>query len=131
MIKKGTGALLDTIDVKTHPAHFSSASAARSRAADFFALTKPRLNFLVVITAGVGYYLGAGRDLHLMKIVEAVAGTALGFINELRFIGNSETVTFSQVVAHGLAESLVPLFFGFGCLTVAWLCVTLGLWRRP
>jgi protoheme IX farnesyltransferase len=66
-----------TIDVKTHPAHFPSASAARSRAADFFALTKPRLNFLVVITAGVGYCLGAGRDLHLMKIVEAVGGTAL------------------------------------------------------
>jgi protoheme IX farnesyltransferase len=76
-MKKGTGAILDAIDVKTHSAHFSSASAAHSRAADFFALTKPRLNFLVVITAGVGYYLGAGRDLHLMKIVEAVAGTAL------------------------------------------------------
>jgi protoheme IX farnesyltransferase len=76
-MKKGSGALLDAIDVKAHPAHFSPASATRSRAADFFALTKPRLNFLVVITAGVGYYLGAGRDLHLMKIVEAVAGTAL------------------------------------------------------
>jgi protoheme IX farnesyltransferase len=76
-MKKGTGAFLDGIDVKTHRAHFSHASAARSRAADFFALTKPRLNFLVVITAGVGYYLGAGRDLHLIKIVEAVAGTAL------------------------------------------------------
>jgi hypothetical protein len=33
-------------------------------------------------------------------------------------------------VAQGIAESLVTLFFGFGCLTVAWLCVTLGLWRR-
>ena len=61
----------------------------------------------------------------------AITGVTVGFINVLRFISRSETVTVSQVVVIGLAESLVPLFFGFGCLTVAWLCVTLGLWRRP
>jgi hypothetical protein len=71
------------------------------------------------------------RTLSLATVFAAVAGVALGFINELRFIGRSETVTFSPQVVIGLAESLVPLFFGFGCLTVAWLCVTLGLWRRP
>jgi hypothetical protein len=71
------------------------------------------------------------RPLSLATIFAAVAGTALGFINELRFITRSGTVTFSQQVAQGFAESLVTLFFGFGCLTVAWLCVTLGLWRRP
>ena len=32
------------------------------RLADFLALTKPRLNSLVVVTAAVGYYLGAGGD---------------------------------------------------------------------
>jgi hypothetical protein len=31
----------------------------------------------------------------------------------------------------GFAEALVPIFFGFGCLTIAWLCVAVGLWRRP
>jgi hypothetical protein len=71
------------------------------------------------------------RPLSLATVFAGIAGVALGLINELRFIGRSETVTFSRVVASGLAESLVPLFFGFGCLTVAWLCVTLGLWRRP
>ena len=71
------------------------------------------------------------RTLSLATVFAAVAGVAVGFINELRFISRSETVTFSQGVAAGLAEGLVPLFFGFGCLTVAWLCVTLGLWRRP
>jgi hypothetical protein len=71
------------------------------------------------------------RPLSLATVFSAVSGVALGFINELRFIGRSETVTFSQQVAAGTAESLVPLFFGFGCLTVAWLCVALGLWRRP
>jgi hypothetical protein len=71
------------------------------------------------------------RTLSLATVFAAVAGVAVGFINELRFISRSETVTFSRQVAAGVAESLVPLFFGFGCLTVAWLCVTLGLWRRP
>ena len=71
------------------------------------------------------------RTLSLATVFAAVAGVAVGFINELRFISRSETVTFSQQVASGVAESLVPLFFGFGCLTVAWLCVAVGLWRRP
>lgn len=71
------------------------------------------------------------RPLSLATVFAAVAGVTVGFINELRFIARSETITFSQQVAIGIAESLVPLFFGFGCLTVAWLCVTLGLWRRP
>ena len=35
-------------------------AAVRSRAADFLALTKPRLNLLVVATTAGGYYLGAG-----------------------------------------------------------------------
>ncbi len=71
------------------------------------------------------------RTLSLATVFAAVAGSTLGFINELRFVSRIETITFSPQVAIGLAESLVPLFFGFGCLTVAWLCVTLGLWRRP
>ena len=71
------------------------------------------------------------RPLSLATVFAAVGGMALGLINELRFVGRSGTVAFSGQVATGLAESLVPLFFGFGCLTAAWLCVTLGLWRRP
>ena len=71
------------------------------------------------------------RTLSLATVFAAVAGVALGFINELVFISRSGTVTFSPQVAVGLAESLVTLFVDFGCLTVAWLCVTLGLWRRP
>jgi protoheme IX farnesyltransferase len=51
-----------------------------TRAADYLALTKPRLNFLVVATSAAGYYLGApssagGIDLAAMAF--AVAGTAL------------------------------------------------------
>jgi protoheme IX farnesyltransferase len=76
-MKKAVGAYVDALGVKRQPGHFSAASTVRIRAADFFALTKPRLNFLVVITAGVGYYLGTWRDLNVFKLVEAIAGTAL------------------------------------------------------
>jgi hypothetical protein len=90
------------------------------------------------LTMGIAYAIWPNeqrltlmRTLSLATVFAAVAGVAMGFINELRFLGRSETVTFSPQVAIGAAESLVPLFFGFGCLTVAWLCVTIGLWRRP
>jgi heme o synthase len=46
------------------------------RAADFVALTKPRLNFLVVATTMAGYYLGAER-LDLALLFHTVVGTAL------------------------------------------------------
>ena len=44
---------------------------------DYFALTKPRLNFLVVLTSAAGYYLGAPPPINLLRMAQAVAGTAL------------------------------------------------------
>lgn len=47
-----------------------------ARVADFVALTKPRLNLLVVATAGAGYYLGVER-FDLARLAVAAVGTAL------------------------------------------------------
>ena len=44
---------------------------------DYLALTKPRLNFLVVATSAAGYYLGAPGSVNAIAMAEAVAGTAL------------------------------------------------------
>ncbi len=53
------------------------AVATPSRLVDFYELTKPRMNFLVVITTMVGYYM-AGRDRHDWPLLlSAVIGTAL------------------------------------------------------
>lgn len=71
------------------------------------------------------------RPLSLATIFAAVSGTFLGFINVLRGMWMSKTPEFDHIAAVGLAESLVPVFLGFGCLTVAWLCIAIGLWRRP
>ncbi len=51
--------------------------ASASRAADFLALTKPRLNSLVVVTAGIGYYLGARAPLDLAALAHTVVGAGL------------------------------------------------------
>jgi protoheme IX farnesyltransferase len=48
-----------------------------TRFADYFALTKPRLNFLVVATSAAGYYLGASGPVEFGSMASAVAGTAL------------------------------------------------------
>jgi protoheme IX farnesyltransferase len=55
------------------PVHLSTSSIA----GDYFALTKPRLNLLVVLTSAAGYYLGAATGPHWLSMVPAVAGTAL------------------------------------------------------
>jgi protoheme IX farnesyltransferase len=51
--------------------------ADRARSADFLALAKPRLNFLVVLSAIGGYYLGSGEPVDLMALMCTLAGTAL------------------------------------------------------
>jgi heme o synthase len=45
--------------------------------ADYLALTKPRLNILVVATSAAGYYLGAAPPLNVPAMAAAVTGTAL------------------------------------------------------
>lgn len=52
-------------------------TATRSRAADFLALTKPRLNSLVLMTSAAAYFLGGGHELPWMRLVHTVIGTAL------------------------------------------------------
>jgi len=52
-------------------------SDAPTRTADFVALTKPRLNLLVIATATAGYYLGAGAQFDAVNCVNMTIGTAL------------------------------------------------------
>jgi protoheme IX farnesyltransferase len=55
------------------------ASPARTRrtTADFLTLTKPRLNFLVLITTLAGMYIAAPDGIALSILVHALVGTAL------------------------------------------------------
>ena len=49
----------------------------RPRSIDFVALTKPRLNLLVVATSAAGYYLGAPGGADVTPMAATAAGTAL------------------------------------------------------
>ncbi len=52
-------------------------AAPRSRRADWVTLTKPRLNFLVLVTTVAAYYLGDGARLSLLVLLHTIVGTAL------------------------------------------------------
>jgi protoheme IX farnesyltransferase len=49
----------------------------QSNLGDYVALTKPRLNLLVVLTSAAGYYLGSISSVNLWPMMVAVIGTAL------------------------------------------------------
>ena len=55
---------------------YKETGRALARAADYVSLVKPRLNLLVVLSSGVGYYLGASRGFDVQLMLEAILGTA-------------------------------------------------------
>jgi len=65
----------------THPpaevAHTLPETRRASTVGDYISLTKPRLNFLVVLTSAAGYYLGGVAAPDLVRMAQAVIGTAL------------------------------------------------------
>lgn len=52
-------------------------STVRSRGSDFVALTKPRLNTLVLVTSAAAYYLGDGHLHPWSHFIHTMVGTAL------------------------------------------------------
>ena len=71
------------------------------------------------------------RPLSLAGIFSALTGFSLGLINSLVYIGNhAAPLSENRTWMFGLAESIVTLAVGFGCLTVGWLCVALGMRRQ-
>ncbi|MFN8058734.1 MAG: heme o synthase [Vicinamibacterales bacterium] len=124
-------------------------ATTRSRAADFVALTKPRLNMLVLATAAVGYYLGDPPPLDVVRCLHAVIGTALVAGGSAAFnqafeprhdalmmrtrlrpvpdgrVGVGEALVFATVLSiAGLAE----LALGTNLLTAGVALVTLGVY---
>ena len=51
-----------------------------SMLSDYWALTKPEVNFLILITTAVGFYLGSGneaRPLSVISLLNTLFGTLL------------------------------------------------------
>jgi hypothetical protein len=107
------------------------------RGAGSFAVLTILIGFAPLLMA-VAYVLRpTERNLALMRPVSlaglfgALCGVFAGFIVILRGYGVTEDVTprTYHVMAVGFAEALVPVFVCFGCLTIAWLLVALGMRR--
>jgi hypothetical protein len=72
------------------------------------------------------------RPLSLAGIFAAVTNVFLGLTNSLIGISRAPATTTPSLgwVTHMLAETMAPPFVAFACLTVAWLCVAVGM-RNP
>jgi protoheme IX farnesyltransferase len=53
------------------------AAEAPSRLADFYELTKPRMNFLVVITTMVGFYMASPGQIDWLRLLHTILGTVM------------------------------------------------------
>ena len=105
--------------------------------AGLFALLTIFIGFAPLLMAIVYLMRPTERNLALMRpaslagIFGALCGVVGGVIVVLRSYGVTANVTPSTyaVMAIGFAEALVPVFVCFGCLTIAWLLVALGMRR--
>ena len=70
------------------------------------------------------------RPLSLASLFAGLAGFTTGLVNMLRGVSLSMPTVQHDHVLIGMAEALVPLLLAFGCLTVGWLCVALGMSRQ-
>ena len=55
----------------------------------------------------------------------------LGLVNMLVYVSSRPAPVPLNVLAAGLAETLVVPFLSFGCLSVAWLLVAVGMRKQP
>jgi heme o synthase len=124
---------------------FDLAGAKRSRSwnskiwLDYFALTKPEVNFLIVVSTFAGFYLSlpsAGRDFPLLRSINVVLGTLMvasgtGVLNqyiERRFDAQMRRTARRPLAAGRLKPSAV-LWFGIALSVVGtvYLAVTVNL----
>ena len=89
---------------------------------DYFALTKPEVNFLIAVTAFVGFYLGhpsAWHDFPILRSINAVLGTLLvasgtGALNQYieRCFDAQMRRTSRRPLAAGRLQPSAVLWFG-------------------
>jgi len=109
-----------------------------SALADYWALTKPEVNFLIVITTFAGFYLGCGagwQDFPLLRAINAVFGTLLvasgtGTLNQYveRVFDAQMRRTARRPLAAGRLDPSAVLWFGItlSVLGVVYLALTVN-----
>jgi len=125
------------VDGTSVPAADRSHSVARSiRAFDFLALTKPRLNLLVLATTLAGLYLASPAGVTLALAVHTLVGTALvaGGAAALNQVWERETDrrmrrTSGRPLPRGRLRVAEGTWFGVGLSVVG--LIELAVWTTP
>src|SRR4029077_12303347 len=73
---------------------------AGSTLSDYWALTKPEVNFLILITTAVGFYLGCGNEARNLSVI-SLFNTLLGTLLVARGTG-----TLNQYIERELAAQI-------------------------
>jgi len=91
----------------------------------------PLIMAVVYVAAPSERNLALMRPVSLAAIFSTLAGVSSGGMAVLRSVARTPVLDRPawNAMAVGAAESLAVVFVGFGCLTVAWLLVTLGMRR--
>src|SRR5271155_710867 len=115
------------MSLQSAPTDFSAAAQERhlggnTLLADYWALTKPEVNFLILITTGIGFYLGCGneaRPLSVVSLFNTLLGTLLvasgtGSLNQYieREFDAQMRRTARRPAAAGRLNSAAVLAFG-------------------
>ncbi|MFZ0803620.1 MAG: hypothetical protein WAN70_15755, partial [Terriglobales bacterium] len=58
-------------------ANLTSAPAWKTRLSDYYILTKPEVNLLILMTTSAGYALASHRPFHALGLVNTLVGTLL------------------------------------------------------
>ena len=111
-------------------------TAVPSRWVDYYELTKPRMNFLVVITTMVGFYMAAHFGIDWLLLVHTLLGTALtaagsAVLNQYveRDIDKLMPRTMDRPVPAGRVAPLEALLYGvaLGSIGVVYLALMVNL----
>ena len=125
----------DILDADAGDVHVAATSAHKSRLVDLYELTKPRMNFLVVITTAVGYYMAVRHSFEWARLLHTIFGTALtaagaSVLNQ--FIERKYDAlmprTSDRPLPGGRINPADALFFGvtLGVCGVAYLALTVN-----
>jgi heme o synthase len=127
----------DILDTDPADLHVPVAAGAhKSRLVDLYELTKPRMNFLVVITTAVGYYMAVRYSFEWARLLHTIFGTAMtaagaSVLNQ--FIEREYDALMPRTSDRPLpAGRIAPadaLFFGitFGVAGVAYLALAVNV----
>src|SRR5438876_619008 len=72
-----SGMSIPVESISSDQLHASASAAHPSKLVDYYELTKPRMNFLVVITTMVGVYMASPGPLKWQLVISTLVGTAL------------------------------------------------------